>query len=306
LIASEPTLPSTTEDGSKPAVPDEIDWSQHLDLLEVSRVVPDLPCSNYVLPQPFDPACALVDGDKSLVLLGDSHAASLAPAFIDVAKQFEWGLVLASQPRCPLVPSITVLICGTSYEACAQWVREVLSDIELNEARTAAVIVTARSSYYFPGDSIANDTVCEADIELERNPADTAEATDEWRRGLNDLAIALASHHIPLVIVQAVPELERWPSDCLARRTSRDCSVDRADVDRYAQAARRAEVAVASANPNVQLVDPLSVLCDNDRCRPTHGTTIIYRDDHHLTPEGSRLLTPIILSALSRSTSESK
>ena len=302
-VVVETTTPITVDDNRTPTTaPTEIDWSQHLDLLESSRAVPDLPCTDHVLPMPFDPACRLVDGDSSLVLIGDSHAASIAPVFVDTATRHGWGLVLASQPRCPVVPDVKVLVCDASYDDCTWWVRDVLDDIVDHADHVKAVVVTARSAYYFPGHGLASDTMCSADLQVNGRVASDDEAAAVWKSGLDLLATTLAGHSIPLVIVHDVPELERWPSDCLTRRNPVECSVERAKAEAYARSARVAERSVAGTHSNVSIVDPFAVLCDDERCRPTHDTTIIYRDDHHLTPSGSRLLGPIIDDALAATT----
>lgn len=297
LVDTVPTSPEAAESTTTTTPPD-VDWTHHLDALEASRVVPDLPCTDHVLPMPFDPTCRLVDGASSLVLVGDSHAASIAPAFMDAASRHGWGLVLASQPRCPLVPRAEVVVCGATYDDCTWWIGKVLDDIVQHASQVKAVIVTARSGYYFPGPGLASDTMCSADLAVDGRIASDEEATDIWHDGLVSLADTLAEHDVPLVIVHDVPELERWPSDCLTRRSSASCSVDRAAAEAYARSARSAEQSIAGSNANVRIVDPFSILCDDTRCAPTHGRTIVYRDDHHLTPAGSRLLGPIIEEAL--------
>lgn len=299
-IAVETAISSISDDESATTkVPVEIDWSQRLDQLELSRIVPDLPCTDHVLPMPFDPTCRLVDGDSSLVLVGDSHAASIAPVFVDTATRHGWGLVLASQPRCPFVPTAEVLICEASYDECTWWVRETLNDIVVHADQVKGVVVTSRSSYYFPGPGLASDTMCAADLGFDGRMATSDEASAIWREGLDELAVTLADHDIPLVIVHDVPELERWPSDCLSRRSPTACSVDRVTAEAYGRSARLVEQSAADSHPNVSIIDPFSVLCDQMRCMPTHKTTIIYRDDHHLTPAGSRLLRPLVEIALS-------
>jgi len=140
--------------------------------------------------------------------------------------------------------------------------------------------------------------MCSAGLRTDDRMATNDEASAIWRSGLALLAATLADHDIPLVIVHDVPELERWPSDCLTRRSPTYCSVERTAAESYGRAARQAEEAVADEHPNVSIVDPFTILCDEHHCSPTHHTTIVYRDDHHLTPAGSRLLRPIIDDAL--------
>ncbi|MFM7489536.1 MAG: SGNH hydrolase domain-containing protein, partial [Actinomycetota bacterium] len=168
-----------------------------------------------------------------------------------------------------------------------------------NANQVKAVVVTARSGYYFPGHGLASDTMCSADLQIDDRMATDDEASAVWRGGRDLLAATLADHDIPLVIVHDVPEQERWQSDYLTRRSPTSCSVERTAAESYGRAARQAEEAVADEHPNVSIVDPFTILCDEQLCSPTHDSTIVYRDDHHLTPAGSRLLRPVIENALS-------
>ena len=38
---------------------------------------------------------------------------------------------------------------------------------------------------------------------------------------------------------------------------------------------------------SVRIFDPIDLFCDNSRCFYTRGGTILYRDSHHLSFEGS-------------------
>lgn len=288
----------TTERASDSTVVEpEIDWRKRPAQLELSRVVPDLPCSNYELPMPFDPRCRLVEGQSVIVLAGDSHAASIAPVFVDLAQREGWGLALASQPRCPFLPDTEILVCETKYDECTAWNRKVLDDIVRHAADIRAVVVTARSGYYFPGKGIATDTVCQADLSVDGRPATRDEAFRLWRDGLNRLATTLETVGVRLIVVHDVPELERWPSDCLARRSVERCSTGRSELASYAGPARQAERAANTNPPRISYIDPLIALCDDELCPPVRGETILYRDDHHLTPAGSLLLRGVVDAA---------
>ncbi|MEY2642547.1 MAG: hypothetical protein RLZZ368_1194 [Actinomycetota bacterium] len=305
LLASTPiesdvvdsTTPSinATSPASSGAV--EVDWSERPDELEASRTIPDLACTMSELALPFDDECEMVSGDQYIVLVGDSHAASIAPVFANAARRQSIGLRVTSQPRCPVLPDVKVKICDISYDDCTWWVREVLRDIADHADAVRVVAVTARSSYYFPGSGLADDKLCEA--ELSAPDGSTAEgAAGVWSNALIRLGDLLHENGIPLVIVSDVPELNHWPSECLARRSVDDCAVDRSELEAYSEAARRAEAASDERRPWITRVDPLEVLCGPSLCLPVIDEVIVYRDDHHLTAAGSLLLADTIDRAL--------
>ena len=310
LLASAPTeievidVATSSTAGIAPASTDapEINWSERPDELEASRRIPALKCTMSELALPFDDACEMVPGDDYVVLVGDSHAASIAPAFANAARKHSIGLRVTSQPRCPVVPEVEVRICDLPYEDCTWWVREVLRDIVNHADRVRAVAVTARSSYYFPGPSLADDKLCEADLAAP-DSATVSGAEAVWSVALIRLGDLLHENGIPLVIVSDVPELHHWPSECLARRSVEGCAVDRSELDAYSSAARRAEAAADEQRQWITRVDPLEVLCGPTLCLPAIGNVIVYRDDHHLTPAGSLLLTDLLNEAFSSITS---
>lgn len=47
--------------------------------------------------------------------------------------------------------------------------------------------------------------------------------------------------------------------------------------------------------PNVKIIDPNKIICDDQLCNPTLGSTPLYRDDSHLNDVGSRLLGDALL-----------
>ena len=273
------------------------DWSRHLDLLEASRAVPPLPCSEYELPLPFEPKCRLLEGTRVAVLVGDSHAASLAPAVADAARAHGLGLALASQPRCPAIPGVEIMVCETEYDECTRWSEAVIRDVEDHATNVAVLVLTARSSYYFPGRGVANDKTCQGDIGYLGHVADRTDAAAEWTRGLERLADRMRAVGVPVVFVHDVPELHSWPSECLPRRHAASCGVTRSDLDPYQGPARNAEESALATRADARLVDPIQTLCSATMCPPNDGETILYRDDHHLTIAGSRTLAPSIDAA---------
>ena len=45
------------------------------------------------------------------------------------------------------------------------------------------------------------------------------------------------------------------------------------------------------SNPSLVIYDPLDFLCDQNTCSYKQGDTVLYRDTHHLSLQGSNLLT---------------
>ena len=126
-----------------------------------------------------------------------------------------------------------------------------------------------------------------------------ASPPETWRLALmRDLRLLLAADR-EVVLVLPVPALDFSPRTCVRFRPierwmdepdADACSVPRAEVE-AAHAESRALIARVVreiADPDLHVVDPADALCDAHRCRAVIGGHLMYIDDNHLSPDGSR------------------
>jgi len=126
-----------------------------------------------------------------------------------------------------------------------------------------------------------------------------ASAAETYERALaRDLKFLLEAGR-EVVLILPVPPLNFSPRSCmrirpvdrwLPVRADASCSVPRARVDASLATPRSIIERVAGklANPDLHLVDPTDALCDADVCHAEIGGNLMYRDDNHLSIEGSR------------------
>jgi peptidoglycan/LPS O-acetylase OafA/YrhL len=305
VLASIVTAPTDT--GGPATTPDtaagNFDWHSALGLhlLAESRTNVDWPCINFIFHDPFNPACVAIPGDRYLLVIGDSHASGIGMAAAPVAKEHDLGLIVVGQPQCPVVGT-EVWVDGSLYGGCGAWARDVQSQLVAHHAELAAVIWTARSDYYFPGDSIAQSVNAgEAVVGTADHPVNAlADAAAIWRDGIHSLATALSTAGVPLVLVHSSPELHGWPSDCLAAGTPGSCAARRSELDPYRAPSLAAETAALADVPLTAAIDPYTILCDATLCPVVRGRDVLYRDDNHFTPAGARALTPALRAAIDR------
>ena len=123
-------------------------------------------------------------------------------------------------------------------------------------------------------------------------------ALEAYERALERDVSALLAGPRDVTLVLEVPALDFSPRDCIrvrpievlmSRETIR-CSVPRARVEARQASVRAAvsRVAARLANPRLRIVDPMTALCDATECYARIGGVIMYRDDDHLSFEGSR------------------
>jgi len=79
------------------------------------------------------------------------------------------------------------------------------------------------------------------------------------------------------------------PQPCVARSlhlSFGDCSIARAAVDARRAAAMEVLRGIARENPDVRVLDPITVFCGASNCSPNEGRTLLYGDSNHMSPAG--------------------
>lgn len=126
--------------------------------------------------------------------------------------------------------------------------------------------------------------------------------TRALRRTVTDLTVAGKR----AIFVHQVPEFGFYPPFCGRRpiplndwqEKSDRCFIDRSAVERRQQEYRRLFDSVKVEFPDLIIVDPHPIFCDDKRCSLKQGSTYLYRDDDHLNHEGSYLFSKRIVAEL--------
>jgi peptidoglycan/LPS O-acetylase OafA/YrhL len=151
--------------------------------------------------------------------------------------------------------------------------------------RRAPLVLTASWTGYalepafrFPGDGGARPTTASFHANLLRS------------------SCALAAGG-PTYVVLPTPRFPVWVTRELERRLIADPGAADVVIPRAAyESENRAVISVlreAALRCGVRLLDPARYLCTADFCRGSIGHRPLYRDDHHLTDLGGRLLAPM-------------
>jgi peptidoglycan/LPS O-acetylase OafA/YrhL len=231
-------------------------------------------------------------GPATAALLGDSHAYSLFYGLADVDRGRNWLVIATSS--CPPLLGVHVRVGGRDCLPRTEGaVRALASDPGI-----ATVVLAFLGSYADPDGPLTRDdrgrVILAEPIELAEDGRPDASNAELMARGLERTVAALAAAGKRVVVHLDVPELPFSPRDCVDQPFSGHlvaaCELPRAEVLRR-QAAQRAAVARAlESRPGTQAYDPLPALCDGTTCRFERDDLLIYRDHHHLSVRGSRLL----------------
>ncbi|MFN8518870.1 MAG: SGNH hydrolase domain-containing protein [Chloroflexota bacterium] len=214
-------------------------------------------------------------GSVRVVLYGDSHAAAWLGALDRAGRSHHWRVTSITKSACP---SAHVRFVHPNhreeYQSCVRW-REN-AERWIGEHPHDLVIVTNHRGY---------DLQDESNATLQGPQAD-----DAWRRGIEEAIGAIDGR---VLVLGDLPTPGRDVPACLkAHRTNiARCARSRAaSVDVDHAAAERA----AAESWGATYRSPAAAVCPYDPCPVVVGTTLVWRDKHHITATFSRQLAPMI------------
>ena len=263
-LHSERVVSQTTMTGP-PAVTDVVPANLVPALDEVAEDQPSIYADGcnlgYAEVDPVD----CVDGDLDaprIVLFGDSHAAQWFPALQRVARERGWALESHTKSSCPSV-DVAVLRSGVPYGECDRW-RDAVIDRLAEDPPTVVVLANYGS----------------ADLAVE------ADRTGQWADGMRSTLSRIAA---PVVVLADTPDLRTSPTVCLSAHleSARSCAKETSIA--LDGETREVERTVTDA-AHVPYIDLTDHLCTSELCAPILGSTLVYRDSHHLTATASALL----------------
>lgn len=203
--------------------------------------------------------------ERTVAVVGDSHAQQYAAALAVIAEQRNWSMVGMFRGACPMsVRSETV----ADDQGCTDWNAAVHD--QLVEMHPDAVLTLA-SRDVRPGLH-------------EQTPEGFVQA---WQR--------LDAAGIPVVAVRDNPRFDFNVVDCVATqgRGAPDCDVDRHTLYQpYPPWS-----VVPGVPPNVVFADVSDGICDPALCRSEVGNVLVYMDDNHLTATYAETLAPTLATA---------
>jgi peptidoglycan/LPS O-acetylase OafA/YrhL len=220
------------------------------------------------------PAAGCAFGDASarrtVVLIGDSHAAQWYPALERLATHEHFRLIVWTKSGCPLAPGVHIYLpaIGRDYTECDAWTTSVLHRLAAMP-RTSMVIV-ARTSTYLPQVLTPDGDQPSPARARTLWGAGAASAVAQLRRLTDRVVVLRDTPHAPFDI----PACISWdPSSASTCDFTRSRNSDSAEY-----AAER-----AAGVPAFVYSDPTTAVCPGRTCDAEVDGVITYRDDNHLT-----------------------
>ncbi len=236
-------------------------------------------CYNYA------PACTFGNtrAKKTIVLLGDSHAAMWAPALIPAATAVGYKVVVLWFPNCPAADVTPFNLGRGALDLnCPSWHRRIFADIA--QAHPTAVILSEATSFA-------------------QSDSSTMFSSPEWQSGVERTISAVSSKATKVVVMGDIPVFTESPSNCLARNPAavQQCSTPLVNLDPKLRQLTSAEKAAALAR-GVKFVSPTSLLCASS-CSPLVGNQVTYFDNNHVSASYAATVRSALWVQISRAMS---
>ncbi|MET9191543.1 SGNH hydrolase domain-containing protein, partial [Streptomyces tendae] len=227
------------------------------------------------------PSCVYGDraSSRTVVLLGDSHAAQWFPALRRLAGARGWRLVPLTKASCK-VADVTVVNLHEPYTACDTWRSHALERIR--DLRPALVVVSS---------SDAGDPARPADDPLR-----------QWTTGFEHTFRDLHASGARVAALLDTPWPKGDPVDCAARNSLqlRACAHHLPEAIR--DATRGRAVRAAASTTGTTVIDPTPWVCAprTGVCPVVVADTAVHRDDSHLSEAYAEALAPVLAAPLDR------
>jgi hypothetical protein len=215
-------------------------------------------------------------------MIGDSHAEAQLAGLLSAVEDKRGAIGFSALVSCaPVLDSSPV-----PGSRCQAFNSQNLAP--MFKPRTVPLILSASWVVYAGG----------PDLDDAREEASRADFKASFLR--SSCALAEAG---PTFVVMPTPHFRSSVTRDLQRRVAGD--PDAADITTSRAGHEHAQREVldllgeAERRCGIRLLDPLPYLCREEICDGSRGHHPLYRDQHHLTPHGARLLAPMFRKVLS-------
>jgi peptidoglycan/LPS O-acetylase OafA/YrhL len=219
------------------------------------------------------------DGDRTLILFGDSHAMQYFPALEELAENHHWRLIELTKAECPPEElEVRSMVEDREYSQCDEWRESAFKRIE--EGNEKVTVVMSGDTVYVPygpnGEELAGN-----------------EAADAMEAGYLRTLKRIHEAGPRTVVIRDTPASSQDVPSCVSEDIQH---LDRCAFQRPREWDREYDVRAAKAFPDTHLIDLTDEICPGEVCRAVIGNALVYRDKSHLTATFARTLEPMIES----------
>ncbi|VXC45552.1 Acyltransferase [Pseudoclavibacter sp. 8L] len=212
-------------------------------------------------------------GQPVVALFGDSHAAQWFPALYAGAREAGYAVWTFTKSSCPSIDA-PIMRDNSPYTACEDWRDSVLSYLQEN-----------------PPEAVLLSNFGTVDFESE------GDSSVLWEAGLEN-TIAQVPAGTRSIVLADVPRMTASPAPCLSNHLNNALECARDATSALQSPARDADRRVGLSGQDVSYVDLTPYFC-SDVCPAIIGSSLVYRDAHHITATFSTRMAGTLWNELS-------
>ena len=271
------------------------------------------PYGSMLFEQPFDHAPFILGQKDNVkaVIVGDSHADAVTTALSAALDLNKEGLVVYTRASCPFILDVKFKKQYAAIYPCTLGIRHIIDELK-KQYVDVPVFVVNRLATYIDGDINLDDYPIYEHPRIyftkpysEVNENFIAELREKYKGTLCELG----SNH-PVYLMAPIPEMHVDVPKTMARRLIFSDNVE--DISIPLQRYQTRNKMVFELNDavvekcSVNILDPVSNLCDDGVCMGSKGGRPLYYDDDHLSEFGNMRLIPLFKNALNELDSTKK
>lgn len=212
------------------------------------------------------------DGDLTVALWGDSHAAQWFSAVDQIAERRGWRLIAITQGGCPVIDVLTWNRSGDAvFDHCEPWRDNVLNTFEAE-----GVDAILLGQHYGLLDATTRAAV----------------GATVWEEQLPLLLDRLEGLVTPILLIDSPDPPDDVPT-CLTEHPT-EISLCEPRAPGNTERAVAQVIRSVAAERGLGAIDPRPWLCVDDRCPVVVGDILVYRDSHHLSDTFVSWFTPVL------------
>lgn len=284
--------------------PTRTDWlTQHLKQFEWPETLNKNEQCKLLHPDAIGGYCntTATTENENIVLIGDSHANHTYPGLAAMLPP-DHGLTQLGNGGClPFFDTESSAVGGT--DPCVASINKAMEVATRPQIET--VILSSRGTLYLTGKGFGDVDVHNRYI-ANKNNARIKDHSQIFEVSMRDTLSRFQHARKKVAFVLDVPELGFDPKTCVDSRplrlfnktTKTPCAVSRAEFEARNKPYRELVTRVAKDYPNVTLFDAAAPFCDDTWCWAMKDRQMLYRDDDHLSVEGSKFLAKELIKVL--------
>jgi peptidoglycan/LPS O-acetylase OafA/YrhL len=237
---------------------------------------------------------------RDIVLIGDSHAQAIFGGFSELFKKHNTRLQLRAGAACP--PFYDLVVQHIGHEEECKDVMNGFLDEAIKDSAIKTVMLTSRGPLYLTGQGFGDGDAIFLKIKSNYVKAKSDEDySDVFADAMARTLTRLTNANKKIIYMVDAPEMGFAPETCvdvrpfkLINNKKANCGIAKEVYDKRNVSYLAIIAAQAQAFPQVKFLYPSKHFCDDQFCYAKKGDVIFYRDDDHLSYEGSLRLGQLL------------